>query len=286
MTGLILGLTGITTLSLANEPGLEAYQVVKADSLDIISIDPPYEVECEVKLMPGDPGYVAVEEQLEMPVLPEYQDWDVATIKGKLKMQGLPLSPSVKIFMLKDSLVDISLTAPFVGEAGRMVLTPDSVKVVNKMGKKYWISPTMGIGGESLVRMAQDFLLRRFFVPGFNTQDFDINELVDVYYVDGDQYYVVPKEEAEIESVDYGYIVDRQFTPMMLVVLPEGREAEMDVFYTSTLGGYDIRVMYKDGGKGAEATLELKNPEWKGTVPKPLEINKKFSKAASLTGVF
>ena len=219
-----------------------------------------------------------IEEETDSITLPEYESWEVAKIEGKLKMQGLPLSPSVKIFMQKDSLIDISIRAPFVGEAGRLVVTPDSVLAVNKMNKTYvseGIADLMKFypGGISDI---QDLLLARFFLPGFDVMESDLDELIDIYY-DDNQFNVIPKGDAIIPGVIYGYVVDEVFNPLWMVIIPEDRyDIELDAQYIYELQGYDLILSFIEGSKKLEMTLELKNPQWKGEQPKPIDINKKF----------
>lgn len=211
---------------------------------------------------------------------PQYEDWDAVTIQGKLKMQGLPLSPTLKIFMLKDSLINISIRAPFVGEAGRVVLTKDSLLGINKMNKTYVAENIRELVKyyPDGIRDIQNLLLARFFLPGVDIDEIDLDEIIDIYYTDN-QYNVVPKGLAEIPGVKYGYVVDEEFNPQMMVVLPENRpDMEIDVLYTYASKGYDIRFMIINGGNIKEMTLELKNPEWEGEEPKPIDIDNKFTK--------
>lgn len=230
---------------------------------------------------------------------PQYEDWDVVTIEGKLKMAGLPLTPSVKIFMQRDSLVDISIRAPFVGEAGRLIMNCDSVLIVNKMGKKYWSTGAikgegnlpLGEAGRELLEIGlkgvQDLLLGRFFLPGFDINEVDLNELLDVYETeDANRYNVVPKGAAEIEGVKYGFVVDDRFEPIMLMVLPGNQDdTEIDIVYSEKLKGYDIQAVFQQGTKSMEAILELKEPVWKGTAPKGIDLGKKYTRVYDLMRV-
>ena len=227
---------------------------------------------------------------------PEYDQWEVVSLKGKLRMRGLPVSPSVKIFMQRDSIIDISLSAPFVGEVGRALITPDSIWAVNKMSKTYvseatpkpsvnrdfYNSPQISLNKGALgISELQNLLLGRFFLPGIDIMNSDLNELIDVYYEEEGRYNVVPKEIAEIPGVKYGFVVDTYFNPMILVVIPEGKEdTEIDVFFTPGLKSYDLTGVYQDGNRALEATLELKEPEWKGEAPKEIKIGKGFRKVS------
>lgn len=219
------------------------------------------------------------EEEIEIEY-PEYDVWEKVSLQGKLKMQGLPLSPSVKIFMEKDSLIDLSLRAPFVGEAGRMIVTPDSVTVVNKMNKTYvkeGIAEFLQYYPGGLGDL-QNLFLARFFLPGFDVNTAELDELIDIYYEDN-QFNVVPKGAAEIEGVKYGFVVDESFRPLMLVVLPETRgDIEIDAFYKYKLQGYDMQIVYQEGEQSRDLVLELKEPEWGGEAPKGIDTGKKYRK--------
>ena len=210
--------------------------------------------------------------------LPDYLPWENVKLEGKLKMQGLPLSPSLKILMQKDSIIDLSIRAPFVGEAGRMVITQDTVTVVNKMNKTFVKKSITEFlkyypGGLSDI---QDLLLARVFIPGYDLYETDIEELVDIFYED-DQFNIVPNDRAKIPGITYGYAVDDTFKPLWLLVMPEEREdIEIDAQYIYNLQGYDLILTYIEGDKKRDLTLELKNPDWNSEKIKPLEINKKF----------
>lgn len=209
---------------------------------------------------------------------PDYQPWSEVTLQGKLKMRGLPLSPSLKIFMKKDELISVSVRAPFIGEAARMEITPDTALVVNKINKTYvkegikdFLKYYPGDLGD-----VQDLLLARFFLPGFDVMEADLDSLVEVVLEEG-QFNVVPIGEAEIEGVKYGFVVDEVFQPRMLIVIPENRpDVEIGAFYKYYNSGYDLQFVYQEGEKAYDFTLELKNPEWKGEMPKPIELEKKY----------
>ena len=132
-------------------------------------------------------------------------DWETVNIQGKLKMKGLPLSPGLKIFMTKDSLIDISVRAPFVGEAVRIEITSDSVTAVNKMNKTY-IKESIGEYTRfypGALSNIQDLLLGQFFIPGVDMDEVALEEVVEVFD-EGGQHNVVPKPVAELEGLKYG----------------------------------------------------------------------------------
>lgn len=210
-------------------------------------------------------------------------EWEVVSIDGKLRMEGLPLSPTVKIFMQKDSLIDISLRAPFIGEAGRLIVTPDSAIVINKMKKVWATVPFSDVPNAPVtfgIEMLQEMILGHFFLPGIDVEAVDLDDYVDVYYGEEGQYNIIPKGEAEIPGIKYGFVVDEEFNPLMLVVLPEEKEMEIDLMYTYKSKGYDIQANYYDDSRSLEALLELKDPEWKGAAPKGMVPDKKYRKVS------
>ena len=212
---------------------------------------------------------------------PDYDPWEVVTLEGKMKMRGLPVSPSVKIFMKKNSLVSISVRAPFLGEVGRLELTPEELTIINKMNKTYVKENIKGlgvIGGKILsINDVQDLLLGRFFIPGHDVTTEDLDELVDIFYEE-DQFNVIPKGDAEISGVTYGFAVDAEFNPKLLVVIPENKERDIEVSaeYNRKLSGYDLTFAYGEGNKNMEVTFEFKAPEWKGEAPKSIDLDSKY----------
>lgn len=212
--------------------------------------------------------------------LPEYKEWKNATIDGKLKMSGLPVSPSLKIYMEKDSLVEISIRVPLLGEAGRIRLTPEYVLGINKIKKTY---SRMAINDflkfyPGNFSDLQELILGRVVIPGVGIVRPEILDLIEVYPNDSRNYAAIPKEEIAIPGFQYGYLVNKSFLPSVLLVVPEGREdVSLMVSYAYSRDGYDMGFNFKDGHRGMEATLDLKNPEWSGSPLKPVSLDGKYT---------
>ena len=211
---------------------------------------------------------------------PDYVDWDKVSLQGKLKMEGLPLSPTVKVFMQKDSLISMSIRAPFIGEAARIDITPDVITAVNKMNKTYVqenIEEFLKYYPGDISDL-QDLLLARFFLPGYNVSEISLDDLIDIYYEDN-QYNVIPKGEAEIDGIKYGFVVDSLFNPLMLIILPEENpDIELTALYDYKSRGYDLILNYQEGERIIAMDIEFKEPEWKGDIPKDIDLDKKYRK--------
>ena len=156
-------------------------------------------------------------------IVSDWDSWEKLSLSGKFKMEGLPLSPSVKIFMERDSSIIISLRAPFVGEAGRLEVTPDSVLAVNKMKKTYCKESLEGFMAyyPGTLSDLQEILLGRVVLPGFGTLMETDYDNVEIYTDDYSEFSLIPSENALLEGVSYGYLIDGTMKPTVLLIIPE-----------------------------------------------------------------
>lgn len=220
---------------------------------------------------------VAFSEDLLMSI-PEYSEWDVATISGKLKMKGLPLSPGIRIFMQKDSLIEISVKAPLMGEVGRIILNNNKVVGINKMNKSYSQSSIKDFlslypGGLSDI---QSLLLGRIVVPGYGLMRNELADIMEIYEIE-EGLALVPVDSASIEGIEYGYLIDEDFKPLLLLVTSESRpDVLFQVTYEYMPGGYDLSFTSVDGAKSLSIGLELNDPEWKGSPLSEIKLDKKY----------
>lgn len=99
-------------------------------------------------------------------ILPAYTDWQTAEISGKLRMNKLPISPTIKIYMKKGEEISISVRASLLGEVGRIEIAGDSVIAVNKMKRVYCAESISGIKYDypDLIADIQSLLLARAVV--------------------------------------------------------------------------------------------------------------------------
>lgn len=139
-----------------------------------------------------------------------YSDWESCALSGKIKAAGLPVSPSLKIFMSAGQGMSVSLRVPFLGEVGRAEIDLDSVTLVNKMKKVYTrISVRESRITPELLSEAQNFLLGRIVVAGHGLLDSSTAPLVDIYSDDGG-YIIIPADSVQPEGMAYGFRTDRQ----------------------------------------------------------------------------
>lgn len=196
-----------------------------------------------------------------------YSDWKVAELNGKVLGLGLPVNPSVKIYMEKGIFLAVSARAPFVGEAGRIEIDADSLLVVNKMKRVYAKEPVScmqdfcPVGLEDL----QTLLLARIAVMG-KGQLFP-SGWKDVYvYCGDDGYVVVPLEKYQPEGAEYGYMVDADGKLMSMASTLGSPDTFMSMGYNFS-DGIDIALQFVSPKRSMGATLDLDNPKWNGKAP-------------------
>lgn len=193
-----------------------------------------------------------------------WNGWTTVALSGKFKMAGLPLSPSVKIFMQRDSIILISLRAPLMGEAGRAEITPDTVTVVNKTNQTFMQEPLEAVlaGYPGSLSDVQDLLLGRMVIPGAGLLSRQTEEAVDIYAEPDGTLTVVGAEEFRIPGFNYGYAADSSFANCGLMVIPEGKDVSVSLAVNPLPQGYALAFDYRSDTRNYAAELQFNSLQW------------------------
>lgn len=210
-----------------------------------------------------------------------WDDWSEVSISGKLKMDGLPLSPSVKIFMERDSSVVISLRAPLMGEVGRAEIYSDTLLVVNKM-KKTYVKESLEQAFAyypGTLSDVQNLLLGRVVIPGEGLLGREIASSIELFPEEDDKYSLIPGEGHELDGFNYGYLIDGSARPEILLVIPTSNpDINVSLTYDYFPKGYDLTVLYQTSDKSHGGTLELDAPVWGGNPIDPIKLNNRYTR--------
>lgn len=217
-------------------------------------------------------------DSLILKITENFPEWETIEISGKLKMNGLPLSPSVKISMEKDSSIFISLRAPFLGEVGRAEVTKDSLLIVNKMKKVYVAEPL-----EDLMRNypagivdLQNLILGVPVFPGYGPLDIEISDAIDIYKNE-EGTFLLPSDYAALEMADYGYGINENFLlSELLIIYGEDSPVNIDINYIYDRNKYQMNFLYISETRSIEAALELDYPIYKASPMEPMKIGKGY----------
>lgn len=206
-----------------------------------------------------------------------YTDWETAELSGKLRVPGLPLTPTMRIFMVNDELIRISLRAPLIGEAGRVEIDRDSILLVNKMKRTYCkesISDLLksypaGIGD------IQALLLGRIVLPTHGVLSEKNAGDVDFYPVDNGGWMLIPDEKIQFPGFQYGFLTNADGTIAGWIVTPDFSDNDVSAEYTYDRG-MDIDVTINKGMKTVNASLELDNATFGSQGFSPVQINSRY----------
>ncbi|MBD5356051.1 MAG: DUF4292 domain-containing protein [Bacteroides sp.] len=212
-------------------------------------------------------------------VTDSWTDWETVSISGKLKMPGLSINPSLKVFMEKDSVIRISLRAPLMGEVGRAEIEGDTILVVNKMKKAYVKESIENVLTNYPITLSdlQSLLLGRVAIPGLGLLGVDTAEGIDIYPDEADQYYIMPAQEYELEEFQYAYLLDCDLMIKKLMVIPVAKpDSYVNLDYLYDDKGYEIIITYQSPEKIYGGSLIFDNPTEEGSPIEPLKLNNKY----------
>lgn len=207
-----------------------------------------------------------------------YSDWGTVELNGKIRMEGLPISPSVRIYMKKGSDLMISGRAPFIGEAFRIDITGDSILMVNKLNKTYCSESAAGLRKlyPDAAGDLQSLLLGRIVIPGEGQLSRRNASKVNVA-PDGEGSWMI---EPDLSSLPVDAV-------MGYFVSPEGELQALAAALNENnmvAVGYQWRDNYvstmefsiERKGKTRSVTLSLDAPKWGAKPMQEMKINSRF----------
>ena len=199
-----------------------------------------------------------------------YYDWQSISLSGKLSSSMLPLSPSVKIYMERDSLIVMSVSVPLMGEAMRMEVDPRQALVVSHLNNSYITLDMEQVealcpGG---LQAMQNLLLGRVNILGAGELTPANMDLVEIYDSNPDTWVVLPVQDLENAPYVYLYTVGRTdwLLDRFMVMTADG-SGEVNCAYSWSAKNLTLDFTAEMGGNPMGATLKLNNPDSK---PKPI----------------
>ncbi|MDE6026901.1 MAG: DUF4292 domain-containing protein [Muribaculaceae bacterium] len=212
--------------------------------------------------------------------LNRYGDWSSVQLSGKLHLESLPVSPSLKIYMKRGKELTISASAILVGEVFRAELTEDSLLIVNKLKKIYCkesgdklrqIYPT-------LCEEVQSLLLGRMIVPGNGPLSVANIDKVNIE-MENDIRKVMPELGDFPIEVGACYLLDGEGKLSDLIVEGDAGKRLFSLNYAwKGNGGSDIHVSLQRKNRPLDIDISLDSPKWDASPLSPCKIGKGFRK--------
>lgn len=207
-------------------------------------------------------------------IVRSYMPWTSAEFNGKLKYDKLPLSPTVKMYMVRDSLLQLSVRAPFVGEVGRLQITKDEFLVINKMKRTYCRESASrlydmypgALGDLQSLFLARVVLLGDGELCADNSATFDVEN-------DGEgNWLLVPQLDPGVIPFNYGYLVGGDSKTRALMAAMAGK-GTLQILYSYENRGLQMAIeLDRDKGKKFAATLDFSSVKWGGSEMSPIKL--------------
>lgn len=230
-------------------------------------------------------------------IVRNYTDWETVELNGKLRMDKLPLTPSIRMFMRKGEEISISVRASILGEVGRIRIWGDSILAVNKMKRVFALESLDRIQSfyPSVIPELQSLLLGRVVVFGYgelaqtNQHQLDIYDLLPAETENleiinpADSLWSIENsiEVGSIGDVDYRYDLfkDGRITEFIVGLYDHDISLGMDFGYSGNKTSMAIKL--QDGDKVKfDAAMEFDKPNWECSPIAPLKLNSKYRQVA------
>ena len=202
--------------------------------------------------------------------------WKKVELSGKVNLSGLPINPSVKIFMESDKTILISIRAVFLGEVARIEMTPDEFVAVNKLKKTYYKADPRAVFEKDphIISELQALLLGRVAIVGSGEFKADQASKVDIVQQEEDSFLVIPTDLQSDGVVNFGFSVGADGRLEEVI----GVYARLDGYASLSYARAGEKLRIKGELVGSKrttgATLEFEAPDWN---PKGFERIKKLS---------
>lgn len=213
-----------------------------------------------------------------------YTPWQAVKLSGKVKMAGLPIKPSTKIYMEKDKEILVSVSVPFMGEVGRIELTEDSIFTVNKMKNVYAKESVESLFEtfDLSIGNLQDMILARVFTLEEGTLTPYSHDYVEAYSDKIEEgWYILPTSQPEF--FNYGFKTYTDGKLALLIINATTVEARVDADYVQEGSNTQITLSVEYNGSQEEATLSYGTVDYNPDKMQRLSISSKWKKVGLKT---
>lgn len=208
-----------------------------------------------------------------------YKDWKSVTLTGKLHLDDLPISPTVKIYMVRDKSIVISMSAPLLGEVGTAEITTSKFTIVNKMKKRYCREDISDLVAGLPISLSdlQNIFLARIFLPNYGTLSMKNYTHADFYTDENVTGWLVLPTVQPVEydvSCAYTALPDGRTSSILVMTLDGEDQANAIYEYDGKRTDIFLNVTYKH--KERNFAFTINSIDYKGKPVKPAEITNKY----------
>ncbi|MBD5349254.1 MAG: DUF4292 domain-containing protein [Bacteroides sp.] len=199
-------------------------------------------------------------------VVSSYQPWTKVEFSGKAKSPKLPVSLTAKLYMERDSLIQLSLRAPLLGEVGRATITPQLITIVYKVKRVYMQEPTQKLLElyPGFISDLQSLLLARVVVLGDGELKLSNADKIEVEEDRAGGYMLIPYTGDALLNFNYGYLIDGAArTRALIASLPS--DINLEILYDYNNKGVQMDVDFTQKNKSTQVNIDFNSVKWGGT---------------------
>lgn len=208
-------------------------------------------------------------------------DWQELSMQGKLSFDGLPVRPTIKIYMKRGESVIMSARASILGEVARVEINRDSITLINKHTKTYNVQPLGKYlkdypGGISDI---QDILLGQMAFPGQGRLTPELSARAQWISIPGQGTLIYPEPALQFPKSDYGFVADPDDWHLLAFALglPES-QAFLETGYLYGKEGWTLQLKITLRDKPLKGQLELTYPDYSPTPLSPTDAGARYRK--------
>lgn len=199
-------------------------------------------------------------------------DWTQLSMQGKLSMQGLPVRPTVKIYMERGNSIILSARAPFFGEVARVEACHDSITFINKHTKKFMSVDIRSLcdSHPTLLSDMQDILLGNVAYPGYGRLSRELASRSAWSLTSDNEIIVLPEDALQYGNLEYGYLLSPESLDILsFMLMLHSSDALLNVSYLYGGQGWTLGVQCEMKKQTVDCELQLSYPDYN---PTPLQL--------------
>lgn len=196
--------------------------------------------------------------------------WQALSMQGKLSFDGLPLRPTVKIYMKRGESIIMSARAPIMGEVARIEISPDSITGINKFSRTYCSYPLSALATGTIADL-QDILLGQVAFPGNGRITREKGEASEWIPVPERGVMLYPGPGLQRQGIEYAFIMEPEHWQLLsfAIMLTKTKiKTLLETDYLYGENGWTLGIALTIGDKEPQkGELELSYPDY---APLPL----------------
>lgn len=209
-------------------------------------------------------------------MLRQYVPWVNVEYSGKLRIPGVSISPTIRMYMENGKLIQISARVPLIGEVARIEITPQTILAINKFKKTYCQESMQHLLSfyPGFITDVQSIFLGRVVIVGEGEYSEANRMSMQMQRSEDGDWLVYPKEQPAGGRVKYGYVVQDNGRTADLFAMMDGQGYSATISYVYPGSGIEMEAKINAGKKQYSGVLDFESVKWGGTRLSEVNLSK------------